>query len=102
MERHRKFKKKKACRSFRGDRLELERLPRGALSHGSSLKEMHDNRYHREQQQQVDQRARNVKHQEAAKPQQQQNYEQYQKHGASFTLTFRLRPVSRRLLGCQN
>jgi hypothetical protein len=46
---------------------------------------MHDNRYHREQQQQVDQRARNVKHQEAAKPQQQQNYEQYQKHGASFT-----------------
>jgi hypothetical protein len=45
------------------------------LRYGSALKKMNDDRNHREQQQQVNQRTRNVKYQKPAEPQKQQNYE---------------------------
>jgi hypothetical protein len=47
-------------------------LPR-VLSYRSALKEMNDDRNHRKQQQQVNQRTRNVKYEKPAEPQKQQN-----------------------------
>jgi hypothetical protein len=43
------------------------------LGYCSALKEMNDDRDHRKQQQQVNQRTRNVKYQKPAEPQKQQN-----------------------------
>jgi hypothetical protein len=45
------------------------------LRYCSALKEMNDDRDHRKKQQQVNQRTRNVKYQEPAEPQKQQNDE---------------------------